>query len=107
MVNSAPPKRFAPHSQFLANSRSCLILSLGTAEVDYRFHIEHSNERLVDLTPPPARFLPHSACQFDWKRTGLSHAGYGTKGACTLWRWITRKYQVSSPGESTPTERNT
>lgn len=55
------------------------------------FLIEHSNERLVDLTSPKAgHFLPNSARQFDWKRTGPNHGGDGTKVCCVAWRWFTR-----------------
>lgn len=61
---------------------------------DDPFLIEHSHERLVDLSPQKAsRFLPASARQYDWKRTGPNHSGDGTKVCCTAWRWFNRAAQ--------------
>lgn len=51
--------------------------------------IEHTNERLVELTAKDKGWLPHAAKQYEWKRKGPNHTGDGTKIALRAWRWFT------------------
>lgn len=54
------------------------------------FLIEHGNERLIDITPSNANYLPAASRQFEWKRVGPNHAGDGTKVALRGWAILTR-----------------
>lgn len=57
---------------------------------DDEFLLEHTNERLVELTAKDKSWLPHAAKQFEWKRKGPNHWGDGSKIACVAFRWFTR-----------------
>lgn len=62
----------------------------GDLRKDDVFLIEHTTERLVELTSRDKGWLPHSSKQFDWKRKGPNHFGDGTKLALAAFRYFTR-----------------
>lgn len=51
--------------------------------------LQHTTERLVEVTAKDKGWMPHAAKQFVWKRKGPNHKGDGTKIALRAWRWFT------------------